>query len=1149
MGKKLEIKLFGNLEISLGGSPVTDIKSTKAKALLCYLAASGQAHSRSALAGLLWGNMPESRARMNLSQALTTLRRYFPDHLSISHQEVAITSGIDTWIDVNSFEAALEEETVVAMNDAVRLYRGELLERFYVPGAQEFETWLLIERARLREKAIRTLDRLTKHNIRQGRDGWEAAINYITRLLAIEPWHEQAHRLLMILFALTGKRSAALMQYERCRQRLWDELGVEPGNYTTEIYERIRDGEIPAPGGEVGHSFLEKEIGGTIESADQYSQYTPPIPSNLPPQPTGFVGRERELNALENLILKRGKRLVTLVGLGGIGKTRLALEFASRLLQRYSAKDGIPGTGDPPFPNGIFFVSLESLRSIGQILPAIAEVMQIRMDRDEGHLMEFLSTRRAMLIIDNFEHMLEGGLFLSQILKSAPEIYLLVTSREQLKLLEEQVYPLDGLDFPEPELASRVMDFSAGEMFLRAARRQVPEFALDEDDVECLSRICWLVDGVPLALELAATWVDTLPLSAIATEIQRNINFLSSEYQNLPHRHRSIRAAIDVSWNLLLPDEQNMFTKLFAFQGGFTREASAAVAGVAVENLSSLVSKSLLRYVKSQNRYYLHELLRQYAGDRLLESGADLPNLLDKHSQYFCRWFHNQVDPSILKSVGQKHVLDKVTAEIENIRAAWHWALKNRYLDRLLEMISPFGMYYVWRGGFREGERTFRSFAEQVVDLKDVSEVKQILLKVGILNWQAFFSTEIGDQAKAVQLLSECRTLLDSPILDQVDIKAQRAQNLVNINRADWLQTFDTRYRNLSQARTLYREVNHRYGLPFALTTSARLALVTGRLDEAQEFLQESLEIYEQTGNQIGCAISLTGLGNLAFAQNRYERADQYLMRAVEIAREMNSIERTIIASMYQGTVCLYSGKFSQAQGILEYCVMESAEHGLPLYQVTSLSYLAYDLLHLGKYSQAAQLIEDAFLLAEKTNDEEVVSLTHMISAAIKLVNQAYPEALLGFEEAAKTQGSRKAARIVFGEDCWQVGLGTALLSSDQIVEAQEVYGKLMHEAIVSQRQDRLLYAFVGYALLNTVRGKVERALEIYSTAANYPFVRESCWFQDVFGRPVETACSNLPEYRIREIKAQAVRNEIWRFADQLIDGDDVDQLRHSGNS
>jgi DNA-binding SARP family transcriptional activator/predicted ATPase len=1134
MTKKLELVLLGTLEICQDGVLMTDFKSSKARALLGYLAVTGQAHARPALVGLLWGDMPERKARMNLSQALTTLRRSFGKHLTITRQTVEFNRDSDYWLDVEVFEAAAAEGEIEALQAAVQLYRGDFLDGFYVRQASEFELWVLSQRARLRELALKALHTLAGYYAAQGEAGYEKAIDTVKHLLILEPWQEEAHRQLMHLLALSGQRSAALVQYEHCRRVLIEELGVEPAAETSVLYEQIRDGEFTPLSNQHEITVVRVEnsvqqlIGQTISAQASVS-------TNLPPQPTEFVGRERELDELADLILDKGARQVTIVGPGGIGKTRLALEFAERQLPSKTRSTLRERGLSYRFPNGIYFVSLESLSSSELIMSAVAEAIRYRLDRGEAQLMDYLHSKRMLLIIDNLDHLLDGVEILSRMLKAAPDVHILSTSRENLNLHEEQVFPLQGLEFPEVAQADQAVDYSAGKLFLQAARRRQPDFSMGDAQVESLVLICQLVEGMPLALELAATWIDTLPLSEIATEIQHNFDFLTTEFRDMPARHRSVRAVIDVSWEQLQPVEKTLFSQLSVFRGGFTRKAAAVITGATIQGLSSLVGKSLLRYAKSQDRYYLHELLRQYGGEKLAAQKVEVEEIHDRHSQYYCEWFANQVTAKTLKSVGQKAALEAMNAELENTREAWRWAVQNQRIKRLMYRATSFGMYYAWRGGLLEGERTIRAFISHLTDANASTDANRELLKASLMNWQGYFLSELGDRTKAFDLLIKSQELLRSPLLANSKTKAERAHNLVIKSEAGWWQSFNVRLEQLAQARAWYRDVGHPFGLPFALSYSAHIAIFADQMDEAQQFLEESLELHECSGNELGRAFSLMVMGNLAFTQNNYEKAERLFQKSVEIAKEMEDLSRIAIAMSFLGTAYLYSGQFSQAQRVLKISAEKCYELGLQDRRAAVLFYLGYACLHLGKYDSAARFGSIALPLAQEINFNEVITQAIMLPAASALANGEFLKALQGFEQAAKTLDSERFTRVIYGEDCGQIGLGVALLQHGRMAEAQSIFTTLLQQAVNTHRLDGLLYSIVGFALNSVKRGDAERAVELYSLAASQPFVGNSRWFSDVYGKQIEAASMELPSASVEQARKHGEHRDLWQTADELL--------------
>ncbi|NUO02992.1 MAG: hypothetical protein HUU01_20475, partial [Saprospiraceae bacterium] len=474
-----------------------------------------------------------------------------------------------------------------------------------------FETWMLAEQARLRELVIQALHTLAIYHAGQGQ--LAQGIGFVRRLLSMEPWREEAHRQLMGLLAQAGQRSAALAQYEICRQILVEELGVDPGPETKALYERIRAGDL-------------SQRAQKLESTGEFSS-TPLLPSplaplsprhNLPPQPTPFIGREQEIAEIKQLLLEEPAcRLLTLMGPGGIGKTRLALAAAAEV------KDS--------FPHGVHFAPLASVGEPEIIISALAEALHLTIQagvKPKTELFNYLDEKQLLLVIDNLEHLLAGVGLLSEILMAAPQVKLLATSRERLNLQEEWSYRVQGLSFPKDASPDTNFEsYSAMRLFLERACRAEAGFNLSEADLPHVIRLCQLVDGMPLALELAAPWVRSITCREIVQEIERSLDFLTTSLRNTPARHRSIKAVLEQTWQRLPETEKALLCKLSVFQGGCLREAAIQVTGATLTLLSSLVDKALLRRAES-GRYELHELIRQF------ETALDTENYKGAQTAY-----------------------------------------------------------------------------------------------------------------------------------------------------------------------------------------------------------------------------------------------------------------------------------------------------------------------------------------------------------------------------------------------------------------------------------------------------------------------------------------------------------------------------------
>lgn len=666
MPDALILKLLGKPQLSRGGAAITGFISAKAQALLFYLGATGRPHTREALAGLLWGHMPDAQAGKNLRNALSNLRMLVSEHLLITREEVAFNRKAPYWLDVEIFLSALADlsgKEVGALHKAVELYQGDFLEGFYVAEALAFEEWALGRRSLLKGLMLQALHMLVVNHLE--REEYAAGLEYANRLLALEPWREETHRHMMILLARSRQRSAALAQYETCRRLLAQELGVEPMPETTALYNRLKAAAALPP-------------------------------HNLPPQPTAFVGRAAELAEIARYFNHRDAQLLTLVGPGGIGKTRLALQAAARCVDPDIAFE-------THFSHGVFFVPLAAVSATeaGQaqtpLIAAMADALQFSFQgpvHPQAQLLNYLREKKMLLILDNFEHLVTEARQLGDILRLAPGIKLLVTSRVRLNLREEWVREVTGLDFPPaadlastaPRLTEQALEtYSAVALFVQQAQRVRPGFALSEAQVPEVARICQLVEGVPLGIELAASWLRVLACGEIVTEIERGLDFLTSTLRNLPERHRSLRAVFDHSWNLLSPPEQMLFRQLSVFRAGFQRDAATQVAGASLPVLAGLADKSLLRR-NASGRYEVHELLRQYAEEQLRLAPEAYETVHDKHCRYYAEL--------MLQHKAQLHgddvqmALTALSAERENVRAAWNWAVEHRRVAELNQFMD-----------------------------------------------------------------------------------------------------------------------------------------------------------------------------------------------------------------------------------------------------------------------------------------------------------------------------------------------------------------------------------------------------------------------------------------------------------------------------
>lgn len=531
----LQLGVLGTLRITRNNAPSTKLESDKTRALLVYLAVEADhAHRRETLIGLLWPEEPEETARHNLRQALFNLRQVIgdqtanPPFLFITRDEIRFNTASDYSLDAAEFDAHLDATTrhshsqletcavcASELQDAVELYRGKFLQEFFLEDSAEFEEWALMQREARHQRALEALTHLANYYEQHG--DLTATRRCAARQLELDPWREQAHRQRMRVFAVEGQRDAALAQYETCRRVLAQELGVEPSSETRELYQTIK--------AEVGRMLQSRAI------ADEEKKV-----SSFPVPLTPFFGRERELAELVQLIADPNCRCITLVAPGGMGKTRLAIQAAANHRSE--------------FAQGVAFVQLAAIHSTESVSPAIANALGFSFYGPMSprlQLANYLRDKQMLLVLDNVEQLVEAAEVFVELLQHAPEIKLLLTSREPLNVQGEWVFEIAGLDVPLNERAEQFEASSAVALFMQRARRTRTGFGLHEQNRASVARLCRMVEGMPLALELAATWVKTLSVAEIVAEIEGSLDFLSASTRDLPERHRSIRAVFDHS--------------------------------------------------------------------------------------------------------------------------------------------------------------------------------------------------------------------------------------------------------------------------------------------------------------------------------------------------------------------------------------------------------------------------------------------------------------------------------------------------------------------------------------------------------------------------------------------------------------------------
>jgi predicted ATPase/DNA-binding SARP family transcriptional activator len=918
--KILKLHLLGRPLIELDGEPVEGFVSEKALALLGYLALQRGNLARQRLAGLFWGDMPGERARANLRMAVYNLQQLLPGHLQATRLSVAFNRQSAYWLDVEQFDSQLAADShsllhpIEPLRHTLSLYRGELMQGFYLDGLPELEEWLLIERERLRQLALEGFQRYAGVLMNAGQ--YASAVGTLRRLLQLEPWQEAAHRQLMLALARGGDYTAALVQYETCRRLLDEELSVEPMPETTRLYERIR---------------AARDL---------------PFRHNLPSQATPFIGREAVLQELTQMLINPSQRLVTITGPGGVGKSRLALQSAAGLTEA--------------FLHGAYLVSLASLSSAEHLSAALGKALGFPFsgkDEPKEQLLRYLQEKELLLVMDNCEHLSGVADFVSEVLRAAPQVKILATSRKRLQLVEEWLFEPGGLDYPANAAGQDWSDFSAPRLFVESARRAQNGYTPGPADWPEILRICQLVDGLPLGIELAAAGIGHHSCQEIAAQIEQGIDALAATWRNAPRRHRSLRAVFDHSWSLLPPEAQRALQQVSVFRGGFTVQAAKKVCGASQETVYDLVDRSMLCWSEPRQgskRFDLHELLRQYAYERLVEAG-DEQTACDRHLDFFLN-LAKTARPGLDGGEAQAW-LERLEDELDNLRAALDWSLLHKENPLAgLRLAAALAEFWGRRGYLSEGRARLDALLEKMNVNTDSQDRPSASIRSRSL-------CAAGDLALLQGDLAEAHTRFEAGLsLSQASGDQEiTAAALMGLGTIAWTQSnFGLAQNHFERSLYLYRRCEDTHGSAVALRRLGHTLRIQGQYAQAVACYNQSQELYKKTGDQRGMAQISEGLGLLARVQGDLEQAHFLAEDSLRLRRILKDTLGISFSIFNLGAIAYERGDTRQAHHYLEECLAIRRRLGDQVGAAAALNILGDVALDQGDVQQARRLFEES---------------------------------------------------------------------------------------------------------------------------------------------------------------------------------------------
>lgn len=921
----------------------------------------------------------------------------------------------------------------------------------------------------------------------------------------------------------------------------------------------------------------------TLSSPSQVERAPLPRPRhNLPTQPTTFVGRQHELSSLDNLLADPIIRLITIVGPGGMGKTRLALAAAENQIDRRTPQGGYL------FADGVFFVSLVSLSEPEQIIPVIAKTLNVPLETSQSteamerasqttttqkeNLVGFLATRRMLLVLDNFEHLLEGADIVSELIGAAPTLHILVTSRERLHIREEQIFPIQGLEFPDWEAPKDPSGYTAMELFLQSARKLQPDFDLELDDILYLTRICRLVGGMPLGLELAASWVDLLSLDEIAAEIQGSLDFLETDIRNIPDRHRSVRAVFDSSWKRLNDTEKQIFSRLSIFRGSFNRAAAEKITQATLRVLADLVGKSLVQYDQESNRYQIHELLRQFGTEQLAAKPEELLETSRCHSEFYSAEVRDHL---YLLLTGQtKIAIDRLESDIANIHTAWDWALEHVELSYINKAIDGICAYYDW--SWRESE--FFTLCNEALAMlnqhgqeegRDPILVERLHAK--ILYWLGY-ANMYSKLGLAIEQLDHSQAIIDQLLEAGVEAREEKCLVLFHQGMANYvlgdLKKSKARFeaglalsreisvpwmvlRSLmllgdvarnsgspSEAKLWYAQClaeaktqGNRWGEIRSLSALGWAARSLIAYQEAQGYYEESLKLAKMSDNPWEIAHTLESAGFLAIFLGNFEQALSRFQESVQISKELGMPYRTLPSRVHIGVAQWLTGEFASAEAVIResLSIAQELEPGARLFPTICLAEI---LAIRGRYREANDQIR---YLKSATEGIFLDRFTHgrmlRVFGWVALAERDYAEARKFFEKSIELyQTNADDEQIAWS----QAGLAAVAIHQGNWEEAHQLLIEALWTCIEIQGFISMVFTLPVVSLF-LAKDNPERAAGVYAQIQHSPFLAKAPLFKDIIYQflPDEIVKTTGKEQAI--LDEAATRQVLWSAASSVL--------------
>lgn len=942
---RLAVFLLGPPRVELDGAGV-ELQRHKVTALLAYLLVTDRPHRRDTLAAIFWPDDDQSHARAALRRTLSALNTALNGvGLAISRETIGLERDAPIWLDVARFRALLSSwrahghpaaevcaDCLPALSEAVALYHTDFMAGFSLRDSAPFDEWQMEQAEQLRRGLSEALERLTRGH--SARREWAAAIEFGQRWVTLDPLHEAAHRLLMQVYVWSGERAAALRQYHTCMRLLDQELGAQPEPATEQLYQQIHSGQPPA-----APAPLAERSSTSVGAASAPPSMAAPL-DDLPAQSTPFLGREAERAEISQRLADPGCRLLTLIGPGGVGKTRLALQALADL--------------DPQRTQGSCVVPLAHVETIEGLIATLTDALDVPLYGRTGlkeQLLAYVQSKHLLLVLDNFEQLVHSAELLAELLDRAPGITCLVTSRERLHLPHEWLIELHGLRVPQSLAAPDADEYSAVQLFVQRAQMIDRSFALQAEVKPDVVRICQLVEGLPLGIELAAAWIRTLTCQEIAAELLQSSQLLATSRRGLPERHRSLRAVFDYSWKLLSDQERTRFRKLSIFHGRFRRQAAEQVAETGLPLLSALIDKSLIR--RSTTGYYeLHHVVRQYASEQLQQVPSEHRAVQERHCRYYSALLEQQAPR--LSGAEQNQAGEEIAAVIEDVRAGWHWAVEQRELDSMMQALDGLFQFYSLRSWFQESAAMIGYALEALGQpVQSADEPRRRVLCGRLMARLGTCHGFLGEYQQARKLLETSLPLLQGPQQQADHAFALLHLGMVAYNQGQYAEALE----RLTRSRALYQALDDQQGEGRLLNLLGYIRGEIGEHTEAEQLLEEGLLLCRRSGSPRAISSTLNSLGYVLYRLGSYDRAQELLEESLMLRRSSNDRYNSAITLDNLGYVQLASGALAESLANFQEALQIATELRAAPVGLDVLAGIAASFAQAGQTQRAVEIL------------------------------------------------------------------------------------------------------------------------------------------------------------------------------------------------